>query len=244
VLTGGVLIPFFWLLLGSGMPLVAQLALAILLLSSLAMTVSVFLRMNRHALRREIITRIEEIASASQGVCSAIKFDVDLIVALNEFSFSLGNRIIASATDLIQKAVTDLRRHGSVASSFELPESDETIVIIGGMTVEDAADVADSIRRALKDDLNDLHDYREACEYVKRRLQQPPLTPEECEGIGTLSAGVASYTRGAEGLLSDIAAAVKASKYRGRNKTIIYQRDQPSLIRSDYHVKRPSKRGY
>ena len=50
----------------------------------------------------------------------------------------------------------------------------------------------------------------------------------------TVSAGVAAYDRGIESLLVDVSLATKESKITGRNRTIIYQREQPSIIRDHY----------
>ena len=72
----------------------------------------------------------------------------------------------------------------------------------------------------------------------KRAHVYRPLSPatleEEREAIGTVSAGVAADRGLAEILFSDVSAAVKESKTRGRNKTIVYRPGQESEIRSDY----------
>ena len=200
-------------------------------LSMLFLLMAFFVRQNRPIMRQLILSHIENTVKNHDGVVSAIKFDVDLIVAINDYSHAVGNAIVATVKDALSKKEKELKSIGTEVVSIEIPESDEVLWILPLTPVNRAGDIADEIRRTVKLKIKDIPYYREACDFVTKKLTSPPLTDEEKEGIGTVSAGVAAYDRGVESLLADISSAVKESKFRGRNRTIIYQREQLSIIR-------------
>jgi GGDEF domain-containing protein len=204
----------------------------------LLLLLSFFLAQNPRLIRNLLLNEIRKAITLANKrrnqPCSAIRFDVDLIVAINDYSFAVGTQIIDLVRDTIYEASRRLKREGVDVTVVSVPESDETILILPGMSGDRAADVADEVRRHVKASLPRIPYYAEAREYVIRALQNPSLTDEEKEGIGTVSAGVAAYSRGEEALLSDISTAVKESKFRGRNKTIIHNHGSQSAIRSDY----------
>jgi GGDEF domain-containing protein len=210
------------LLLGLYAPVTA----VVLLLSSF------FVRQSRTLLRQLILHHIERAVRMSSNICSAIKFDIDLLVAVNDYSYATGHAIVELVHRTLRKHQKALKAQGSNVVSIELPESDEVIWILPNQTVERAADIADSIRREIKRDLGALPYYAEACAFVCQKLRTPPLTEEERGGIGTLSAGVAAYSQGSEALLGEISSAIKEAKFRGRNRTIIYQREKQSVVRA------------
>jgi GGDEF domain-containing protein len=215
----------------------ARLAVLLPVLAALLLLISFFYRQNRRLLRNTILESIRSTVerTRSQGsVCSAIKFDIDILVAINDYSVAVGSSIFELTQESIKNAVSRLRQKRIEVSAISLPESDEVILVLPNVEIEEAADVADRVRREVKAGLPEIPHYREACAHVIESLRDPPLSAEEREGIGTVSAGVAAYSRGAEALLSDISASVKESKFRGRNKTIIYQPRMDSIVRSDY----------
>jgi GGDEF domain-containing protein len=195
------------------------------------LTLLIFVRQNRALVREYILHHLERAARRSQGVCSAIKFDVDLLVAINDYSFAVGSAILRAVRESLREEERSLRTRGVVIESIVIPESDETIWVLPEIVDDHAADIADSIRRDVKRRILTIPNYSDAKEHVIRTLTEPPLTPEEQDGVGTVSAGVAGFTRGAESLLSDISSAVKASKFRGRNRTVIYRRNAPFTLR-------------
>lgn len=192
---------------------------------------SFFARQNKSLMRQIVLTHIEQVVKDNNNYVSAIKFDVDLIVAINDYSYTVGNNIVVLMKEVLLKYSKQLKAVGTVVTSIEIPESDEIIWLIPNTPLNRAADIADEIRREIKMKIKDIPYYADACDFVIRKLNNPPLTDEEKEGIGTISAGVAAYTRGVESLLSDISSAVKDAKFRGRNRTIVYQRDMPAIVR-------------
>jgi GGDEF domain-containing protein len=192
---------------------------------------SIFLKQNRTLLREIILRHFQDMIDRSNKFCCAIKFDIDLIVAINDYSYATGNEIVHLVHHTLLSHQKELAQRGIEVLSVELPESDEVIWLLPKRSTQEAADIADVIRREVKSALPQVQYYNEACEFVVRKLTNPPLTGEEQQGIGTLSAGVAAHTRGAESLLTDISAAIKEAKFRGRNRTVIYQREHPSIVR-------------
>ncbi|WP_280378016.1 hypothetical protein [Nocardia wallacei] len=193
-------------------------------------------RLARNVLLHEMRKAIERANKKRNQPCSAIRFDIDLIVAINDYSYAVGTRVVEPVTDAVTEQAKRLRREGIDVTLVNIPEAAEVVLLLPGLSVEESADIADEVRRRVKAGLPRIPYYQEACEFVARKLQNPPLTDEEKHGIGTVSAGVAAYTRGEEGLLSDISSAVKEAKFRGRNKTIIYRQGGDSTVRSDYQA--------
>lgn len=193
---------------------------------------SFFIKQNKPIMRQLILSHIESIVKKNNDNCvSAIKFDVDLIVAINDYSYAVGNAIVSLLKDTLSKKALELKSIGKKIVSIEIPESDEVIWILPNINTTRAADIADEIRREVKSKIKDIEYYNEACEFVIKKLVKPPLNDEEKQGIGTISAGVAAYTRGVETLLSDISYAMKEAKFKGRNRTIIYQPGNPAIVR-------------
>jgi GGDEF domain-containing protein len=197
----------------------------------LLLCISFFLRQNKPVMRQFILAHIARIIKTHGNVCSAIKYDIDLIVAVNDFSYAVGGEIVALVYSTLREHEKRHKKRGIDVLSVEIPESDEVIWILPNVASQQAADFADDVRREVKRNLKKIAYYDEVCAFVSKKLTNPPLTSEEREGIGTVSAGVAAFTRGVESLLSDISSACKESKFRGRNRTIIYQREEPSIIR-------------
>lgn len=195
--------------------------------------VSFFIKQNKPIMRQLILSHIEEVVKNNENSCvSAIKFDVDLIVAINDYSYAVGNSIVTLLKNTLSKKAIELKKVGTMITSIEIPESDEVIWILPNVNTERAADIADEIRREVKQKIPDIEYYNEACEFVIKKLVSPPLTEEEKKGIGTISAGVAAYNRGVESLLSDISFAMKEAKFRGRNRTIIYRPGETAIVRN------------
>lgn len=192
---------------------------------------SFFIRQNKPIMRQLILSHIEKVVNSNNNYVTAIKFDVDLIVAINDYSYTVGNAIVTLLKKVLASRLNELKRSGTYIIAIEIPESDEVIWLLPKIPANRAADIADEIRHEIKSKIKDIPYYFDACDYVIRNLNNPPLNEEEKEGIGTISAGVAAYTRGVEALLSDISSATKEAKFRGRNRTIIYQRDQPAIVR-------------
>jgi GGDEF domain-containing protein len=208
-----------------------KLICTLYLLCSFSLIFSFFLKQNKHIIRDLILHHLDNAIENCNGICSAVKFDIDLLVAINDYSFALGSEII----NLVKRSLTEkeknIKASGKKIVSIEIPESDEVIWILPQIDVKEAADIADQIRREVKRNLNSLIYYEEACKHVINTLKSPSLNEEERQGIGTVSAGVAAYSNGTEALLSDISSASKESKFRGRNRTIIYKRGENSIVR-------------
>jgi GGDEF domain-containing protein len=222
---------FVFLVLQNSRNILSITIITILLVAFIFLLFSFFIRQNKPIMRQIILSHMERAIKKYGSVCSAIKFDVDLIVAINDFSYATGNDIVTLVKQTLKSYEKKYKQRGIDVVSIEIPESDEVLWILPSISVTDAADMADDIRREVKRKLNDIPYYTEAKNFVISKLTNPPLTEEEREGIGTVSAGVAAYTRGVESLLADISSASKESKFRGRNRTIIYQREKPSIVR-------------
>lgn len=231
ILSGVIIFSFALLLLLVKGNAYFSFLLMLLISTFILLSISLFFRQSKPLIRQLILTKIENTVKKYGDECSAIKFDVDLIVAINDYSYNTGNKIVTMVHHILDKHEKELKSSKKQVISIAIPESDEVIWILPNMGDEDAADIADRIRMEVKQSLKKIPYYNEAKEFVISKLQSPKLTQEEQEGIGTVSAGVAAYARGAESLLSDISSAMKESKFRGRNRTIVYQREKPSIIR-------------
>lgn len=170
------------------------------------------------------------------GACTAIRFDIDRLKAILNYSPTLGERIRKTVNGIITEEVDRLRKHGLDVIALDIPGEDETVVIAAGLSVDQAGDFADEVRRRVKRAIKDIPYYAEAVELLAQTMHTPVTLDEEREGIGTVSAGVAADRGLPELLLSDVSAAVKEAKTRGRNKTIIYRPGQSSEIRSDFLI--------
>ncbi len=118
-----------------------------------------------------ILHHMERAVRMSRNICSAIKFDIDLIVAINDYSYATGHAIVDLVHRTLRKHQNGLRVQDVAVLSIELPESDEVIWILPNQTVEKAADIADSIRRDIKRELVGLPYYAEACAFVCEKLR-------------------------------------------------------------------------
>lgn len=214
----------WWAVATAGIVLISSMALAALLL------VQQNARLSREALARRVERLARSKVARERNVMTGVRFDVDLIVAINEFSFTVGNGVVRLVRKEVGEAATALRAQGHRVFVLPMGEGDDINVILPGVDIRTATEFANTVRRRVKAGLETIPGYHDAHSFVCRRLVDPPLTVEEREGIGTVSAGVAAYSRGAEALLSDITSAVKGAKFRGRNKTIVFSPQGPHRV--------------
>lgn len=232
IFTGITIIAILFYIIQSNDNLMYKIITSFGYIALIFMIFSFFIKQNRPIRRQMILVHIEEAIKNNSDYVSAIKFDVDLIVAINDYSYAVGSGIVNILNNVLSKYLKQLKKCGTTIVSIDIPESDEVIWILPQTPVNRAADIADEIRREVKMKIKDIPYYSEACDYVISSLVNPPLNEEEKEGIGTISAGVAAYNRGVEALLSDISSATKEAKFRGRNRTIIYQRGKQAIVRN------------
>ncbi|GIG85300.1 GGDEF domain-containing protein [Plantactinospora endophytica] len=215
-----------------------RLVVLVPVVAAVSLTASFFLAQSRQLSGAVIVNEIRRLSRSVQGhrkpICSAIRFDVDRLKAITNYSPQVGERIRETVAEVIAEEVGRLRRLGLEVAALEIPGEDETVVIVSGLSVDEAADVADEVRRRVKQKVRSIPYYAEAVAFVGQGMSTPPTRDEEREGIGTVSAGVAADRGIPEILLSDVSAAVKESKTHGRNKTVIYRPGQAAEIRSDY----------
>lgn len=203
--------------------------IVLMVVFSIVFSASFFLTAKKESLLRSLaIDKVSEAAKISKSSCSAIKFDIDRIVAINDYSHATGDDICKLVRQVIHSREDAVRASGVMVQAIESPGSDEIIWILPNTSVEWAADTADDIRHEVKRGLPQIPYYADACAYVNKAVGN---APDAHGNIGTVSAGVAAYTRGEEALLSDISSAAKAAKLQGRNRTAIYQRDGQCVIR-------------
>lgn len=219
----------------------ASLAFLISITVSLSLLASFFLAQSQRLSSVVIINEMRRLSKTTRdqrrGVCSAIRFDIDRLKAILNYSPALGERIRETVNGIIAEEVGRLRKQGRDVATLDIPGEDETVVIAAGLSVDDAGDFADGVRKRVKQEIKDIPYYAEVVELLTQRMQTPATLDEEREGIGTVSAGVAADRGWPEQLFSDVSAAVKESKNRGRNKTVIYRPGQPSEIRSDFPIR-------
>jgi GGDEF domain-containing protein len=203
-----------------------------------SMLVSFFLAQSRRLSAEVILGEIRRLSKESHGqhhgVCSAIRFDIDRLKAIANHYPDVGERVRATVDEIISEEVERLRRAGFHVSSLDIAGEDETVVVAAGLSVEQAADFADEVRRRVKRAVREIPYYDRAVQLVVNGMQPPSTLEEEREGLGTVSAGVAADRGLAEVLFSDISAAVKESKTRGRNKTVIHRPNEQPEVRSDF----------
>jgi len=223
----------------------ASLAVLIPIVAILFLLASFFLAQSRQlsgaVILNEMSRMSKETRDKHKGVCAAIRFDIDRLKAVSNQFPTVGERIRATVDEVIKEEVGRLRKSGVNVLSIGIPGEDETVVIAAGISVEQAADFADEVRRRVKRTVKDIPYYDDAVQLVVKAMQPPSGIDEEREGIGTVSAGVAADRGLPEILLSDVSAAVKESKTRGRNKTVIYRPGQTPEVRSDF--KGPATQG-
>lgn len=219
----------------------ASLTFLIPIAVGLSLLASFFLAQSQRLSSAVIINEMKRLSKTTRdqrrGVCAAIRFDIDRLKAIMNYSPSLGERIREAVNGIIAEEVGRLRKQGLNVAAHAIPGEDETVVIAAGLTVDEAGDFADEVRKRVKQEIKDIPYYAEAVELLSQRMQTPATLDEEREGIGTVSAGVAADRGLPELLFSDVSAAVKESKNRGRNKTVIYRPGQPSEIRSDFPIR-------
>ncbi len=215
-----------------------SLAILVPIFAAFFLSASFFLAQSRQLSSSVIINEIRRLSRSTrdhhQAVCSAIRFDIDRLKAISNYSPTLGERIRETVSEVINEEVQRLRRQGIDLAALTIPGEDETVVIAAGLTVDGAADFADEVRRRVKRGVQGIPYYAEAIKVITQGMQSPPTPDEERQGIGTVSAGVAADRGMPEILFSDVSAAVKESKARGRNKTVIYRPGQSPEVRSDY----------
>lgn len=223
----------------SGLP--GSLVFLISIASSMSLLTSFSLAQSRRHSSGTIINEMKRLSKITfdqhGGVCAAIRFDIDRLKAISNYSPALGERISETVTGIIAEEVDRLRKQELEVAALDIPGEDETVVIIAGLSVDQAGDFADEVRSRVKRAIKDIPYYAQAVELLAQRMQTPATLDEEREGIGTVSAGVAADRGLPELLFSDVSAAVKESKNRGRNKTVIYRPGQPSEIRSDFPIR-------
>lgn len=216
----------------------ASLVVLIPVTGSLLLLASFFLAQSRQLSGAVIINEMTRLSKLTRdqhgGVCAAIRFDIDRLKAISNYSPTVGERIRHTVDEVIAEEVDDLRKLGIEVTALTIPGEDETVVIAAGLTIDRAADFADEVRRRVKRKVAEIPYYTEAVNLVVDRMQPPSSLAEEREGIGTVSAGVAADRGLPEALFSDVSAAVKESKTRGRNKTVVYRPGQASEVRSDF----------
>lgn len=214
------------------------LVVLIPVLAALLLLASFFLAQSRQLSGEVILNEMRRLSKATRnrhgGLCTAVRFDIDRLKAISNYSPAVGERIRKVVDDIITEEVERLRRRELDVVALDIPGEDETVVIAEGLSVEQAADFADEVRRRVKQAISTIPYYPEAVALVAERMRPPSTIDEEREGIGTVSAGVAADRGLPEMLLSDVSAAVKESKTRGRNKTVIYRPGQAPEIRNDY----------
>jgi len=242
VLTAVVLLSTAFLVVVPAREFPASLAVLIPVTGAVLLLASFFLAQSRQLSSAVIInemTRMSRLTSEQHGgVCAAVRFDIDRLKAISNYSATVGERIRATVDEVIAEEVDHLRKRGLEVTALSIPGEDETVVIAAGLTLERAADFADEVRRRVKREVATIPYYAEAVRLVVDRMPPPSSVEEEREGIGTVSAGVAADRGQPEILFSDVSAAVKESKTRGRNKTVVYRPGQQSEVRSDYNSTR------
>lgn len=215
-----------------------SLLLLLPVVGTACLLMSFFLAQSRRLSGAVIVNEMRRLSKETQdrhhGVCTAIRFDIDRLKALSNYSPTVGERVRATVDQVIQEEVDRLRRTGITIVSLNIPGEDETVVIAAGLPVDQGADFADTVRRRVKRAVQDIPYYEKAVHLVVNGMQPPSTIAEEREGIGTVSAGVAADRGMPEVLFSDVSAAVKESKTRGRNKTVIYRPGEPPEVRSDF----------
>lgn len=97
-----------------------------------------------------------------------------------------------------------VRKRGLEVSVVEIPGEDEALVIVVGLSVDEAADVADEIRRRVRNQIQQIPYYQGAVNFIVEGLRPPPSLTEERLGIETVSAGVVAYRGSEEAFLSDV----------------------------------------
>lgn len=202
------------------------------------LTAAIFLRQNREVAAALVVGEIERLSrsksKASPRIVSAVRFDIDRLKAIANYSNATAEDVRDLASRVIKSEAVELTRQGHELAVVDIPGEDETVLIVCGLTVSGLADVADKVRRRIKTELDLLPYYRDAVDLAVSSMRHSPFADEEREGIGTVSAGVAAFRGSPAMLFSDVSSAVKESKVRGRNKTVIYKPGAAPEIRSDY----------
>jgi GGDEF domain-containing protein len=213
----------------------AALMVLVPVIGMMALLFSFFLAQSRQVSGALIVNEMKALSRLAQtrhnGVTSAVRFDIDRLKAVANYSLSLGERIQETVSRVIHDEVALLRRAGLEIVSFDVPGEDEVLVIGAGLSMDEAAAFADRVRARVKQDVARIPEYGQAVEFIMSRMQEAPSRDEERGGIGTVSAGVAGDRGRAEIWFSDVSAAVKESKTHGRNKTVVYRPGQASEIR-------------
>lgn len=216
----------------------ASLLVLLPVTGSACLLISFFLAQSRRLSSAVILNEMRRLSRGthgqSRGVCTAIRFDIDRLKAISNYFPTVGERVRSVVDEIIREEVDRLRRSGVNAVSLGIPGEDETVVIAAGLAVDHAADFADEVRRRVKRMVKEIPYYDDAVQLVVKGMQPPSTVEEEREGIGTVSAGVAADRGLPEILFSDVSAAVKESKTRGRNKTVIYRPGETPEVRSDF----------
>jgi GGDEF domain-containing protein len=217
----------------------ASLLVLVPVVGGVLLLVSFFLIQSRRLAAEEVIRSMRLLVKryperAGNGRSSAVRFDLDRLKAISVYSRQLGDEIRKAAAMIIEEEAKRLRDRGNVVEMIELPGEDETVVITIGCTLDQAGDFADQVRRRLRQEVRAMDGYAGAVRQIVEQMDTPPSTAEEQQGIGTISAGVAAGSSGPEIWFSDVSAAVKESKVRGRNKTVIHRPGLPPEIRSDF----------
>lgn len=206
--------------------------------------ISFFLAQSRRLSDAVILNEMTRMSKAVRakpgGVLAAIRFDIDRLKAISNRYPAVAEQIRAVVDEAIRDEVAKRRKAGVDVVAHAIAGEDETVVIAAGLSIDQAADFADKVRRAVKDDIKSIPYYNEATKIIVDGMQHSPSNmAEEREGIGTVSAGVAADYGRPDMLFSDISAAVKDAKTRGRNKTVIYRPGQAPEIRSDFQSGSP-----
>lgn len=218
----------------------ASLMILIPAVSGVLLLLSFFLMQSRRLAAEEVIRSMNLLVKrnperASDGRSTAVRFDIDRLKAISMYSVELSSQIRRACARIIKEEVARLREErGHQAEVIELPGEDETIVIIVGATLDETGNFADQVRRRVQQEVKTMKDYAVAVDKILEHKHRPPSEAEEQEGIGTISAGVAANHGLAEVWFSDVSAAVKESKVRGRNKTVIHRQGQAPEVRSDF----------
>ena len=200
------------------------------------LVMSLFLIQSRQVTSAIVVRQIARLAGQGEPedfLCAVIRFDIDRLKAVSNYSISIAEGIRAIVEVIVMEESDRLRRQGRSVCVLPILGEDETVVIATGLSDNDAADFADAVRRRVKLQIASVPYYEEAVRVIRRSMHGPPDPAEEATAIGTVSAGVSAYRGNEEMAFSNASAAVKESKVRGRNKTVILRPGSSLEVRGE-----------